>query len=186
MERALHATGRRVVATREPGGTPIGEQIRAVLHAHENVALVPAAEILLYAADRAQHVREVVVRRCSAATSSSPIATPSPPCLPRVWARARYGGAAAHHGIRHRRASARPGDLSRLDVELGLQRKRRAQALDAASGTAWTSKRLPFISKMRTGYLTMAAETPSWLVIDATRSIEAVHRVIYERIETML
>jgi dTMP kinase len=48
--------GRQCVTTREPGGTPIGEKIRAILLNPENKDLVPQAELLLYLADRAQHI----------------------------------------------------------------------------------------------------------------------------------
>jgi dTMP kinase len=55
----LRLRGREVVSTREPGGTPLGTRIRQlVLDAEEQVD--PLAELLLYAADRAQHVRMLV------------------------------------------------------------------------------------------------------------------------------
>lgn len=55
----LRLRGREVVATREPGGTPLGQHIRQLLlDAEEQVD--PLAELLLYAADRAQHVRSHV------------------------------------------------------------------------------------------------------------------------------
>jgi dTMP kinase len=55
----LRLRGREVVATREPGGTPLGTRIRQlVLDTEEQVD--PLAELLLYAADRAQHVRTLV------------------------------------------------------------------------------------------------------------------------------
>ncbi len=57
--RLLH-DGYQVVATREPGGTRIGEQIRAITHDPENVDLDPVAESYLMAASRAQHVRETI------------------------------------------------------------------------------------------------------------------------------
>ena len=49
-----------MVTTREPGGTPIGDQIRHVLHDTANTAMSPTAEMLLYAASRAQLVAEVI------------------------------------------------------------------------------------------------------------------------------
>src|SRR5512145_1232018 len=52
--------GRDVVLTREPGGTPIGDQVRKVLLDPANKALDPTAELMLYAASRAQHLREVI------------------------------------------------------------------------------------------------------------------------------
>ena len=55
----LRLRGQEVVATREPGGTPLGQHIRQLLlDAEEQVD--PLAELLLYAADRAQHVRSHV------------------------------------------------------------------------------------------------------------------------------
>lgn len=56
----LRAGGRRVVETREPGGTEAGLAIRALLLGAEAVPLEPLAELLLYCADRAQHLGEVV------------------------------------------------------------------------------------------------------------------------------
>jgi dTMP kinase len=56
----LEARGDEVVTTREPGGTPIGEHIRRVLLDPECSNMDPHAEALLYAADRAQHVAEVI------------------------------------------------------------------------------------------------------------------------------
>ena len=56
----LEGRGWRVLATREPGGTRVGEQVRAILHDLDNVAMLPRAEALLYAASRAQLVGEVI------------------------------------------------------------------------------------------------------------------------------
>jgi dTMP kinase len=58
LQKRLEADGHDVVATREPGGTELGEQIRElVLHGGH---VTPWAEALLYAASRAQHVEEVI------------------------------------------------------------------------------------------------------------------------------
>jgi dTMP kinase len=58
LQRRLVAEGEDVVATREPGGTELGEQVRdLVLHGGH---VTPWAEALLYAASRAQHVEEVI------------------------------------------------------------------------------------------------------------------------------
>jgi dTMP kinase len=56
----LRAAGRRVLETREPGGTEAGAAIRALLLGPDAVPLEPLAEVLLYCADRAQHLDEVV------------------------------------------------------------------------------------------------------------------------------
>lgn len=57
---ALRAEGRTVFATREPGGTPIGDQIRQVLHDLKNAEMDAHTEILLYAASRAQLVAQEI------------------------------------------------------------------------------------------------------------------------------
>jgi dTMP kinase len=56
----LQAQGINVLATREPGGTAIGEQIRETLLSHKNRAIVPTTELLLFSASRAQLVMETL------------------------------------------------------------------------------------------------------------------------------
>jgi|SRR5690554_3103729 len=56
----LRDLGFEVVHTYEPGGTALGQSIREMLLDPNNHNLAPVTEILLYAADRAQHVDEVV------------------------------------------------------------------------------------------------------------------------------
>lgn len=60
LARSLKARGLEVVLTRQPGGTQVGERVRDILLANTSVGLVPLAEMLLYAADRAQHVTELI------------------------------------------------------------------------------------------------------------------------------
>jgi len=57
----LRELGREVLLTREPGGTPVGEEIRHILqHSEQAHDLVPEAELLLFAASRSQLVRRVI------------------------------------------------------------------------------------------------------------------------------
>ena len=56
----LRGSGREVVETREPGGTPAGVAIRRLLLGPEAVPLAPLTELFLYCADRTQHLTEVV------------------------------------------------------------------------------------------------------------------------------
>ena len=58
--KALEAKGYQIVRTREPGGTPIAEQIRNVILDKENTKMDPRTEALLYAASRRQHLVEKV------------------------------------------------------------------------------------------------------------------------------
>jgi dTMP kinase len=60
LERELHRRGKSVVLTREPGGTKLGEDLRAILLGHSHAGLSAGAELFLYMADRAQHVAETV------------------------------------------------------------------------------------------------------------------------------
>ena len=58
--KALEAKGYQIVRTREPGGTPIAEQIRNVILDKANTSMDPRTEALLYAASRRQHLVEKV------------------------------------------------------------------------------------------------------------------------------
>jgi len=60
MADYLTAQGQNVVLTREPGGTPLAEMIRELILTPTAEQLVPMAEILLYAASRAQHVERLI------------------------------------------------------------------------------------------------------------------------------
>jgi len=60
LERHVSALGRDVLVTFEPGDTPVGKRLRAILLGHETGELAPQTEALLYAADRAEHVAAVI------------------------------------------------------------------------------------------------------------------------------
>jgi dTMP kinase len=65
----LLAPGVQVVLTREPGGTPLGQALRQLLlHPPLGAAPLTTAELLLYAADRAQHVEQVIQPALAAGT----------------------------------------------------------------------------------------------------------------------
>ena len=57
----LNKLGLKCVMTREPGGTRIGRKIRSILLDPESSAMNPAAELLLYTADRVQHIQEIIL-----------------------------------------------------------------------------------------------------------------------------
>lgn len=61
IAKRIANTGREVVLTREPGGTPIGEEIRNVILEKKNTAMDPRTEALLYAASRRQHLVEKII-----------------------------------------------------------------------------------------------------------------------------
>ena len=60
MAAALRRRGWAVVETREPGGTPLGAELRRLVRRAEGATPVPTTELLLYLADRAQHLAEII------------------------------------------------------------------------------------------------------------------------------
>lgn len=60
LGKTLAEEGYQVLATRQPGGTKIGHHIREILLNPENREMVPETEMLLYVADRIQHIKEVI------------------------------------------------------------------------------------------------------------------------------
>ena len=188
LDRALRARGLGVVCTREPGGTAIGEQIRDVLHSHANTAMVPSAEVLLYSADRAQHVAEVV----APALARGDIVI-SDRYAESTLAYQGYGRGLDMEALRRITAFA-IGELwpdlviyLDLDVELGLRRKQREQAAGRGEWNRMDQEGLAFHRRVREGYLAMArAEPGRWLVVDGNQPVETIHRIICERIAALL
>jgi dTMP kinase len=61
LAKELQAMGYEIVVTREPGGTVISDQIRSIILSPDNQEMVDQAEVLLYAASRAQHVHQRIL-----------------------------------------------------------------------------------------------------------------------------
>lgn len=183
----LTETGYRVFTTREPGGTSIGEQIRAVLHSLENTEMHPRTETLLYQAARAQFVEQVVKPRLAAGEMVI-----SDRYADSTLAYQGYGHQQDLEQVRALIRYATGGltpDLTILldvDVETGLQRSSRRRA----QGGEWNrldAYDLAFHRRVRAGYLEMAEQEPQrWVVVDASREWEAVQAdlraVILERL----
>jgi dTMP kinase len=181
----LRTAGFEVVVTREPGGTPVGDQIRDVLMNLENVSIVPRTEILLFLAARAQHV-EALIRPALQAG--------------KVVLCDRFGDSTlAYQGYGHNTdletlrfllnyatGGLTPDLTLLLDVPVreGLSRKieysQEWNRLDAYAEA--------FHVRVRQGYLTLAEEEPDrWLVIDATQGKaqvqEAMRAAILSRLK---
>jgi len=168
----LRHAGYEVVLTREPGGTSIGDQIREVLHSTANTAMAPTAEMLLYAASRAQLVSEVIRPALAAG---------------RVVLCDRYADSTMAYqgfgrGLDRAMLAALTGiatgglvpDLTLLldlDVERGLARRRD----EGEEMNRLDLEALDFHRRVRTGYLTLAAAEPTrWVCINAGRPTEEV------------
>ena len=164
--------------TREPGGTVIGKSIRAILLNPEHGALDPVAELLLYAADRVQHVREVI----APALADGKIVL----CDRYFDATLAYQGYARGIDmdviirIHQMVLDGLMPDLTflfDLPVEIGLTRAWGQVKNGSRTGgeTRFEKEKLDFHRKVRSGYLELATKEPKRIrVIDAERSEEEV------------
>lgn len=176
LRRHLEAHGYRVLATREPGGCPIADAVRAILLDPANRALVPRAELLLYAAARAQHVEQVV----RPALAAGMIVL----CDRFADATTAYqgGGRGLDAGlVRELNAIATAGllpDLTLLfdmPVELGLARARHRNQHDALLDEGrFELEELDFHQRVRTAYLELAKREQRFRIVDATGAVELV------------
>jgi len=166
----LRSKKRTVTLTREPGGTPIGDQVRKILLDPGNKALDPSAELLLYAASRAQHLKEVI----RPALESGAIVL----CDRFSDATLAYQGygrgldlTMIHALDRLVTAGMRPDLTVLLDVEaaVGLARARgrnNQQGLEAEA--RFENEALAFHERVRQGYLALAREAPDRMkIVDA-------------------
>ena len=173
----LTAAGRQVLLTREPGGCPIADQVRAILLDAANAAMTPLAELLLYAAARAQHVGEVVKPALAAG---------------RIVLCDRFTDATvAYQGYGRRldrelidrlndiATTCRPDLTILLDcpAETGLARA--LARIEATSGQPreerFEQEAIDFHRRVRDGYLAQAAAEPArFAVIDAAADIETI------------
>lgn len=179
---ALKGEGHEVLATREPGGTPIGERIRAILLDGGNGDMTPMAELFLYAAARSQHVERVIrpaldagkVVLCDRYTDATRAyqgaARLIDPSIIDFANRAATGGLAPDLTI-----------LLDCPPESGLARARgRNLRGGAACGEdRFEREEMPFHRRVREGYLAIAREEPKRImVVDAEQSEDEVHREI--------
>lgn len=177
----LRQQGFRVLTTREPGGTPIGEAIRAILLDPANTDMEPTSEFLLFSAARAQHVVQVI--RPHLATGGIVL------CDRFADSSLAYQGYGHRQDLKDLRLISRyatgglvPDASLYLDipVEVGLRRKL------AGNGDAWDrmeQKEIAFHRRVRAGYVAMAAEQPDrWIVVDAAGDVNEVQDAIQQRI----
>lgn len=176
----LRRLGYTVVETREPGGTPLGAEIRRMVMHSTRSTPSPLTELLLYLADRAQHLAEVIVPAldrghlvlCDRFSASTIV----------------YQGYARQLGVERVQqldAIVRNGVWPALTVvldcpvETGLQR--------ACGDDRFHREQVSFHERVRAGFLTLAEQDPAgYCVIDATQPAGEVTRRILERVERCL
>ncbi len=188
LRAALTSRGLDVVWTREPGGTAIGEQVRAVLHDRANVAMLPITEALLYSAARAQLVSEVI----------RPALARGAMVITDRYAASTFAYQGHGHGVdlgalREITALVTGGlwpDLTiylDLPAERGLERKLKDRQAGQGEWNRMDEQALAFHRAVRTGYLALAAQDPErWLVLDADGTMELLFEQIMMRIEPLL
>jgi dTMP kinase len=167
--------GIELVCTREPGGTPLAEQLRQLLLAPRAELVAPTAELLMVFAARSQHLQEVIL-----------------PALERgQWVLCdRFTDATfAYQGGGRGMPISRIEQLQQmvqgefrpdvtlildLPVDVGMQRARERAALDR-----FELEQLSFFSRVREAYLALASASPQrYRVIDASVSLERVQAAI--------
>jgi dTMP kinase len=177
----LSARGIRTLLTREPGGCPIADKIRAILLDAENRALSPLAELMLYAAARAQHVTEVI----TPALNAGKIVLCDRFCDATV-AYQSFGRGIDRGVIDTLNLHACQGitpDLTVLvdcDPTVGLERaRRRIEATSGPREERFELEALAFHQRVRTGYQQLAADEPDrFLIINGSGSIEEIFAAI--------
>lgn len=183
LRERLEKSGRRVEVLREPGGTEVGESIRHLLqHAKEGHGMTSEAELLLFAASRAQIVREkirpliesgafVILDRFLDSTTV-------------------YQGHARGlplESVRAINAFAIGGTLPQLTIVLDMDTQTAWQRIHATGRELDRMESQPpaFFEKVRQGYLDLARTEPQRIsVVDASREAQRVHDDIWNLVST--
>lgn len=176
----LEKQGHEVVLTFEPGDTPVGAELRRIVLSPETGALSDRTEVLLYAADKAEHVDTVVL---PALERGAVVVTDR-----YVDSTLAYQGAGrtlpvadVAHVARWATGDLRPHLTVVLDLEpaAGLGRFEGRDRIEGES--------LEFHQRVRQAFLDMAAEDPEhYLVLDARAAVEEIAAAIRERVEALL
>lgn len=179
----LRKEGYKVRVTREPGGTRIGEQIRAITHNLANVDLDPKTEAYLMAAARVQHVTEVI----APALKEGKIVL-GDRFIESSLAYQGYGRKLGVEAIKQLNELA-IGEITPdlvlildLPVEVGLARRNGTIKVDRLD-----LEQKDFYERARVGYLDLAKKDPNhYFVIDATCSTEKIAAQIWPIVKTVL
>jgi dTMP kinase len=183
----LRASGHDVLTTREPGGTPLGRELRALLlQGRAGEPREPAAEALMMIADRAEHVARVVRPALDAG---------------RIVLCDRYGDSTiAYQGggsgldramLARMNAWATGGLVPDLTVLLDLPadatNDRLVARAAAPQADRFEREPLDYHARVRAAYLELAAAEPArWAVLDAVRGADAVFDDVRARVDAAL
>jgi dTMP kinase len=175
LAQRLDGCGEPAVVTREPGGSPLGLRLRGLLLGGEVERIEPIAELCLYIADRAQHLREFVEPALASGTHVL--------CDRYFDATLAYQGFARGLDLDYIRLLHQKPPLDRrphrtilldLDPELGLDRARRRNDETGCEATEGRFERetVAFHQRVREGYLSLAEADPFRFRIVAAEGTE--------------
>jgi dTMP kinase len=186
----LKGKGLPCVITGEPGGTPLGNELRKILLDRTALALSGRTELLLFAADRAQHVQEVI----APALQRGEIVL----CDRFSDATIAYQGYGRKQDVRAVRAICDFASQSLLPDMTLLFDISAAQGLDRVTDRAHRAGHVPledrferehlkFHEIIRSGYLALAEEdSDRFKIIDASGDVAAVHREVCMHLEGLI
>lgn len=180
-QAALVAERLGAVLTREPGATPLGAQLRQLLLGTGEWSVGPRAEALMMAADRAQHLREVVL---PALTEGRHVVSDR-----SAYSSLAYQGAGRELGIEEVRAINQwavygrwPDIVVYLRVDREVARNRLERSLDRLEREGER-----FHTRVAEAFDRLAADEPArWLVVDGGRSRDQVGEEIWTRLEPLI
>ena len=178
----LASSGIPFVSTREPGGSNTGKKIREILLDSKNREITSRAELLLYAADRAQHVEEVIrpallegkTVLCDRYTDAT-------------WAYQGFGRGLDLGLIENLNTLAAEGvrpDLTfwiDCPVEVGLRRAFKRAEDEEIDEMRFENEELSFHRRVRDGYRSVSeAEAERFAVVDGTAPVHEIHKTCVE------
>lgn len=180
LSKTLSSVGIDHVITRDPGGTPLGKQIRRILLNPEN-PVEPMAELLLYQADRAQHVAEVIMP--SLLQGKMVICDRY---IDSTMAYQGYGRNIDFKLIEQLNVMSTGGLRPELTILFDIESADGLARLHPGGHDRLEREAIEFHRSVRQGYLDLAAKEPErWRILDATKALttvqEDLRRIIYDR-----
>ena len=186
LRERLAKLGHRVLVTREPGGTPLGESIRHLLkHSPEGRGMTPQAELLLFLASRAELVRKTIMPAldlgtwvlCDRFLDSTTVYQGAGRQLPEeIVARINAFAVGTHL----------PGLTLVLDLNPEEARRRQLRRVrPAGAGTFDRMEAEPtdFFARVRQGYLDVAKEQPQRVkIVSAAGTIEETAAAVWKEV----
>jgi dTMP kinase len=180
LSKQLDSIGQKHVVTRDPGGTAFGRQVRRIL-LNPETKLCSLAELLLYEADRSQHIDEII--RPALADGYLVL------CDRYIDSTMAYQGYARgidFEMIRQLNQIATGGLAPQLTILFDIPSEAGLARLHPSGHDRLEREEITFHHKVRQGYLEIASQEPErWRVLDASRAMSAVQedlrRLIAER-----